>query len=241
MENPQPGAPSDVRGTTDVEGAALLAQARTGLYPPNWYVWPMQSAKVRRTLIRWALYAVGGFAFLIPALFIMIPDNFGDGEGKALASLVVLLLLGAMAFGSLYYFVHDLRRLGRAQAYLLLMTPDDFVRSEPGRITHVPMDSIANVTLKGVRNPGSQFYTPQMAGRSTMSMLMLPQRRTISPSPFRAPLLTFRDTRTNKTIVLTQDDAYDDLRALEEVLSTFVDEKVKARKAAQGARSESGR
>jgi hypothetical protein len=246
MENPRPDAQPGGRAVTDGEAAALLARARTGLYPPNWYVWPMQSAKVRRGLIRWAIYAVGGFAFFVPALFIMIPDNFSGDGNKAVASLVVLLLLGMMAFGSLYYLVHDMRRLAAADQYLLLMTPDDFVRDVRGKITHVPMDSIANVTLKGVRSPGAQFNTPQSmpTPRMSMSILMMPQRRQVSPSPFRAPLLTFRDTRTKKTIVLTQDDAFDDIRALEEVLSTFVDEKVRARRAAEVARgttSDAGR
>jgi hypothetical protein len=221
-----------------MEAAALVARARTGLYPPNWYVWPMQAKKVRRGLIRWAIYALGGFVFFIPALFIMIPDNFSGGEGKALASLLVLLALGAMAFGSLFYFVHDLLRLRRASEYLLLMTPDDFVLAEPRRITHVPMDAISNITLKGVRSPGSPFYTPQAVSHSAMSMLVMPQRRSTTPSPFHAPVLTFRDMRTNAVITISQDDAYDDLRAIEEVLGTFVDEKVKARKAAQGTQSE---
>lgn len=244
MENPQPDARSGGRDATDGEAAALLARARTGLYPPNWYVWPMQSAKVRRGLIRWAIYAVGGFAIFVPALFVMIPDNFSGDGNKAVASLAVLLLLGLMAFGSLFYLIQDLRRLASANEYLLLMTPDDFVRAAPGKITHVPMDYIANVTLKGVRSPGAQFTTPQSVNSSRMSMLLIPQRRQVSPSPFRAPLLTFRDTRTNKTIVLTQDDAFDDIRALEEVLGVFVEEKVKARRAAeasQGMPSDAGR
>lgn len=245
MANPRPDAQLDGRGTSNGtangEAAALLAQARTGVYPPNWYVWPMQSGKVRRGLIRWVIYTVGGFALFVPALFIMIPDNFSGDGNKAVASLVVLILLGTMAFGSLYYLVHDLWRLATAPEHLLLMTPDDFVRSEPRKITHVPMDDIANVTLKGVRNPGSPLYSPQSVRSSATSMLLLPQRRQVSPSPFRAPLLTFRDARTNKTIVLTQDDAFDDIRALEEVLSTFVDEKVKARKAAQGTQGGAGR
>ncbi len=242
MENAQPGIPPDAgaqtHGTTDTNAEALIARARSGTYPPNWYVWPLQSDKVRRGLIRWAIYTVGGFLFFVPALFVMIPDNFSGDGGIAVASLVVLILLGTMAFGSLYYLVLDLRRLGAARDHLLLMTPDDFVRLEPGRITHVPMDCIDSITLKGMRSPGSQYYTPQTVRSTSTSVLLMPQRRQVSHSPFRAPLLTFRDTRTKKIITLTQDDAFDDLRALEELLSTFVDEKERARRAAKDAQGQ---
>jgi hypothetical protein len=227
-------------GAQDGRAAELLAQARSGVHPPSWYVWPMQRDKVRRGLIQWAIYGLGGFLVLVPALFIMIPDNFTGDEGKAIASLVILALVGLVAFGSVFYFIKDLRRLAHPDAYLLLMTPDDFLKAEPRRITHVPMDNVANVTLKGVRRPGSEYVTQQSMRATATGALLRRPPRAVTASPFRAPLLTFRDTRNNKVVTLTQDDAFDDIRALEEVLSTFVDEKVKARKAAEAARDEVG-
>src|SRR5437868_11419193 len=83
MQNQPTSTLQNATETTDA--AALLARARAGGYPPNWYVWPLQGSKVRRGLIRWAIYAIGGFAFFIPALFVMIPDNFSRDGGVAVA------------------------------------------------------------------------------------------------------------------------------------------------------------
>jgi hypothetical protein len=219
-------------GSAGSDTAALVARARSGSYPPNWYVWSLQRDKVLRGALTWVIYALGGFILLVPALFIMIPDNFTGDSTKAAFSLIILFLLGTMAFGSVFYLINDLRRWKNAGAYLLLMTPDDFVKVEPRRTIHVPMDNIAYVTLKGVRNVGSAYVQQQSV--ATTVLLHRPPR-TVSPSPFRAPLLTFRDTRTNKVVTISQDEQFDDLRALDELLNTFVEEKVRARKAAAEA------
>jgi hypothetical protein len=217
----------------------LVARVRSGEYPPNWYVWPLRRGRVLRGVFGWLLYTLGGFALFVPAAFIMIPDNYTREMWVAGVSTVVLALLGMVAFGSLAYVFLDLRRWARADQYLLLMTPEDFLKLEPGRVVHVPMDNVANITLKGVRQPGYGF-TGHQSVETTVLLRSLPRERA-EPSPFHAPLLTFLDTRTNKVVTISKDDAFDDLRALDEILRTFVGEKVKARKEAEeeAARAES--
>ena len=211
----------------------LVARVRSGVYPASWYVWPLRRDRVLRGVLGWVLYTLGGFALFVPALFIMIPDNYTRETWVAGVSTVILALLGMVAFGSLAYIFLDLRRWARADEYLLLMTPDDFVQLSPGKVVHVPMENVANITLKGVRQPGYNFAAHQSVA-TTVLLRRLPRERA-EPSPFRAPLLTFRDTRTNKVVTISKDDAFDDIRALDEILSTFVEEKVKARRAAEEA------
>ena len=45
----------------------------------------------------------------------------------------------------------DINRLRLAGRYLLVMTPDDFLKRTPGGVTHVPMEHVTDLRLVGVR------------------------------------------------------------------------------------------
>src|SRR5436309_2068361 len=132
---------------------AIITKAQSNDVPRNWHVWPLRRDRVLRAMAYWVFIAVVGFLLFIPTLIVMIPDNFRSGMWKLVISLLVLIFLGIMAFGGLYYSLLDIGRLRLLGNYLLIMTPDDYVKVEPRRITHVPMDQIADITLRGVVLP----------------------------------------------------------------------------------------
>jgi hypothetical protein len=131
---------------------------------------------------------------------------------------LLLGLLASIAFGGLYLAVGDLLRFTRADAYLLVMTPDDFLLVTPRKTIHVPMTSVAYVTLKGIRvhTPPAQTVTPTLGG---LGWLFGAGGASRSTSRRGAPSLAFLDLRTQREVVVATDNTFDDLPVLEEILS----------------------
>src|SRR5258706_8359010 len=103
------------------------------------------------------------------------------------------------------------------------MTPEDFVKVEPRRITHVPMDQIEDVTLKGVTiQRGAEVVAQPPLGAFGVLSLGRRFNGILVRKPREAPSLAFRDRRTNRVVVVATDDSYDDLGALEQVLQSHL-------------------
>src|SRR5690348_7080760 len=101
----------------------IIATARAEDVPNTWNVWPLRRDTVARDLATWALIAGVGLLIFIPALRVMVPDNFEHGATSAIVSLIILFVLGFMAFGALYLLIMDVQRLRLSGEYLLIMTP----------------------------------------------------------------------------------------------------------------------
>jgi hypothetical protein len=203
---------------------AIIMRARSENVPANWNVWPLRRDTVTRDVWNWALIGAFGLLLFVLAVHAMVPDNFRNGVASVTISLVILLVLGTMAFGALYLLLMDVQRLRLWGEYLLIMTPDDYVKVEPRRITHVPMDQIDSITLKGVRTQQQAAADPQpqaLMGR----MLRIPIRK-----PRESPLLAFRDLRTNGEVIISRDNAFDELPALAYVLELHVNAKERSRR-----------
>jgi hypothetical protein len=200
----------------------ILATARSGVRPQDWYVWPLRRDRVRRQVLEAAGISLFGFILLVPLVLVTVPGNFERGTGEATFTVLLLGLVGTVAFGALGLLVGDALRLRRADQYLLVMTPTAYVRADPGRITHVPMDQIGYVTLKGVRSPmdtaaGSSTDRVPIGMGSMLGFGGLRQSR----ERRKPPSLAFLDLRSDREVVVATDDAFDDLNALKEILTMY--------------------
>jgi len=202
----------------------IISRARSENVPANWNVWTLRRDTLTRDVWNWALTGAFGLLLFVLALHVMVPDNFRNGMTSAIISLIILAVLGTMGFGALYLLLTDVQRLRLWGEYLLIMTPDDFVKVEPRRITHVPMNQIDSITLKGV--PTQRDAADERPQAFTGRMM-----RVITRKPKESPLLAFRDLRTDGEVIVSRDNAFDELPALAYVLEMHVNAKERSHRA----------
>lgn len=215
----------------------VLATARSGSAPTTWTILPLRKDRVTWSAVRWALLAVVGLIFLIPVYLTTVPDNFEHGPTGAVLTAVLLLVLAFIAFGSAGISISDVQRLRHADEYLLVLTPDDYVKAEPGgKVTHVPMEHVAYVTMRGVNtnqplsDPLSDPYDRGQYGQRITSTLGLRLTGfTIRRKPKGPPSLAFLDTRTDTEVLVAQDDSMGDLPSIEHLLNSYSDAKARSR------------
>jgi hypothetical protein len=213
-----------------MDAQEIVSIAKSGNIPTSWNVWPLRRDELIRASLTWLLFGVVGTGLLAIVMYFTIPDNFTQGPTKIALSLAMYLVLGTMGLGGLYLFFGHVGRYLRAGDYILIMTPDDFVKAVPGNtIIAVPMSDIGGILLRGVRRveqsaqgPGGAFS--EMGLRRVGGMLGTGaaffgfgrhERR-------QQPRLSFIDQRTAKVVIVAEDNAFDDLGALDEVLRTYV-------------------
>lgn len=211
-----------------MDAQAVLARARSGDVPASWTVWPLRRDRVLRAALGWLLIGIVGAFLLIVVAIQTIPSNFTRGSGSFIVTGVLLIALGLMAFGGLGILIYDLWRLLHADEYLIVMTPDDYVKEQPGKVTHVPMEYVSYVTLRGVKIPEERVQTTseiissmQKGGRLYRFMGDINYRR----QPRQAPSLAFLDARDNSEVVVATDNAFDELLALEQILTLHARDK----------------
>lgn len=211
-----------------MDAQTVLATAQSGVMPDHWHAWPLRRDFVLRSSIKWGIAGLLLLAIFAFVVYSTVPYNFQHGgTGAAIFSVVVIALAGTAAFGSLGIALYDLWRMANAGRYLLVMTPEDYVKAEPRKLTHVPMDAVAYVTLRGVKTPEMLAYEEAAGGREgrdvfqsrsldrvTRSIGGANQRRLRA----QTPTLAFLDTRTNKEVIVANDASFDELAALEYVL-----------------------
>jgi len=165
-----------------------------------------------------------------------VPSNFQHGAWTAVFTITLLVILGLVAFGGAGLFFADVLRLMQSDKYLLVITPDDYVQATPRRIVHVPMASVAYVTLKGVKPP------PSPDAERAFAQAMLTMRRYGSvmgiPGTYRrefrrSPSLAFLDTRTEREVIVATDDSFDQLPVLEELLNLYAGGRARSRSRAR--------
>lgn len=212
-----------------MDAQVILEKARSTNVPDSWNIWPLHVERVRRSAIGWAACALVGFVLLVPVVIATIPYDFTHGTGLSVFATLVLALVGVVAFGSLAIAIYDIWRLVHADDYLLVITPDDYLRVGPGnKQTHVPMEDIAYVTMRGVK-----VQVPYDAARQADFSNLSPIKRLTRMAgnfytprePKRAPVLAFMDTRTNTEVVVATDNSFDDLATIEQVLTYLMDAK----------------
>jgi hypothetical protein len=215
-----------------MDAEAVLATARSDNVPSEWNVWPLHKDRVKRSVLNWAIIGVIGLVLFIGAVVATVPDNFTRGNLAIVATSFLLLVLATMAFGGLGIAIYDLWRLRHADEFWLVITPDDYVKAQPGKVTHVPMDSIGYITLKGVKSPQMREMErhrenmEQSNIMTRMGNILIPRRQ-----PSSAPSLAFVDLRDDKPVVVGTDNSFDDLYVIEDVLQYLVEAKHRSRPA----------
>ncbi len=213
-----------------MDADSILEQARSDRPPSEWNVWPLRRDYVRVSAMKWGLLAIVGFAIYIPVTLQMIPGDFvGTGTGEKIFAIVVLALLGALAFGSAGIVWHDVWRLLHARDYLLVITPETFVQATPGHVISTPLENVTNVTLNGVAlasDAGADMPPPRFG----MSPFFAAPPRLIdtvgasrgSTAPRQrargAASLAYLDSRDDKIVTVCTDDAFDSMAAIYELL-----------------------
>jgi hypothetical protein len=225
-----------------MEPQEIIATAESSSYPENWHVWTLRRGLVLREVAWQAFITASGFLLLIYGLSVTIPDNFTQGSLKAAFTISLLLLFAIMAFGGLALVAGDVNRVRLAGRYLLVMTPDDFLKRTPRGVTQVPMEHITDIRLAGVKPPDSRDHERAGGSRTAApAAFMVPAflggfATFLWRRPRQQPKLSFVDERTGKTVVVSQDHAFEDLGALEYVLRIYVGDKERALRAARSRR-----
>lgn len=213
-----------------MDGASIVEQARSDRPPSEWNIWPLRRDFVRTSAIKWGLLAIVGFAIFIPVAVQVIPADFiGTGTGEKLFAIVMLALLGALAFGSAGIVANDVWRLLHANDYLLVITPDMFVKATPGHIVSTPLENVTNVTLNGIAlasDTGVDLPPPRFGGLPLVAPSLRSidnaagSRGTTPPRPRArgAASLAYQDSRDDKTVTVCTDDAFDNMAAIYELL-----------------------
>ena len=205
---------------------SVLEQVRSGHAPSEWNIWPLRRDYVRLSAIKWGLLGIVGFAMFIPVALLTIPSDFvGTGVGVQMFGVLLLLLVGAVAFGGAGIAIFDALRLRRARDYWLIITPDTFVKAEPQRVIHTPLEHVTNVTLKGVSMPttGSTTDRTPVAPTFINARALGFMSAAAGPSAPRQRArgnasLAYRDSRDNKVVVVCTDDSFDSMAAIYEIL-----------------------
>jgi hypothetical protein len=203
------------------ETEQIIATARTSPLPQGWFVWTLRRDQVRRAALGWALTGLFGFVLFIPIALSTVPSNFQAGAGLAAFTIILLFILGLVAFGGLLLMASDIMRLMRADQYLLIMTPTDYLKVEPGRVTHVPMTAVAYVTLKGVKIPNAPDAQPTQSAVPTFTARLFGTGAGYRREMRRPTSLAFLDTRTNREVIVGTDDSFDALPVLDEILDMY--------------------
>lgn len=206
----------------------VLATARSGNVPSSWFVWPLRRDYVLRSAIGWTGAALLGFVLFIPACLVTLPTLLQRHAAGIIFTSVILLLLGALAFGGAAVAIYDFYRLRHAEDYMLVLTPDVFLKVEPRKVIDVPLEQIGDITMRGVKTPDDDRESSTELMRSGLLANVFGSRRN-KKEPGNYPSLAFRDRRTDKVVTVSTDQSFESLLALEQILSDTVHAKQRQR------------
>ncbi|MBX5450987.1 hypothetical protein [Thermogemmatispora sp.] len=205
-----------------MEAAEILTRARAGEEKPDgWIILPLQRGRVILSIIGWLFRAALGLILFAVIFPIMVPENYHSVFG-AIASTIILGILLFIGLGSIWCLINDVHRLIRAQDYLIVITPEDFVQQAGDRVVHVPLINVRYVTARGRarpdRTPPTTSQLSQLGSASEnmvgflfgRGMTQSPEERRKAMSSRAPTSLAFIDTRTNTEVVVTTDTAYGD-------------------------------
>lgn len=211
-----------------MDAQAVLTTARSGDVPSSWFVWPLRRDYVLRSAFAWAGAALLGLVLFIPACISALPTFPHRTTGGIIFTSVILLVLGALAVGGAGISIYDFYRLKRANDYWLVLTPDEFVKAEPGKVVHVPLEHVGDIIMRGVKLPQDDRESANSLIRSGVLGNVLGTGR-LKREPKTPPSLSFLDRRTDKSVVVSTDESFDSLITLEQILSDTVRAKQRRR------------
>lgn len=205
-----------------MEAAEILERARSSgeETPPGWLVLPLLKSKLTSGLIGWIVGTIVGFGLFAFIASVTIPYNFERGFFTACFATVLMLITLFIGAGSALSGITDIRRLRHIDRYLIVVTPDDFVKQEGDKIVHVPLTHVRYVTARGAPPPDRS--TPRNAMRDVpgagenvagfiFGRAFFPSGQKVRRKRMRTPTtLAFLDTRTDTEVVVATDNSYGD-------------------------------
>lgn len=224
-----------------MQAEEILAKARTKEeLPEGWIVFPLLRNKVIFSIIGWVFGILVGLGLLALVVPIVIPGNYQRGFGSALFTTILLGIFLFIDLGSLWALITDVRRLMHAERHMMVLTPDDFVKQEEDKIVHVPCVNIRHVTARGTpppdRTPPTGSAVEQVSGVGENTASLFFGRRIASSlgaggsgsgknsrrKGRRTPTsLAFVDTRTEREVIITNDNAFGDTFHIAAVLKQY--------------------
>src|SRR5436189_3162237 len=145
-----------------MESSEIITRARTeGERPPGWVVLPLSRNNVLVSVLGWLTGVVLGLGLFGIMAYSVIPHNYQYG---IIAALITTLFLGFLLFvglGSLWAMIMDTRRLLQADKYLIVITPNEFIKQEGEKIIHVPLMYVRHVTARGAPPPDQDVLSGQ--------------------------------------------------------------------------------
>ena len=205
-----------------MEATEILERARASgeETPPGWLVLPLLRNKLISGMFGWAVGALIGLALFAFIAYVTIPYNFRTSFFTGCFATVLMLITLFIGIGSIWSLVMDVLRLRHIEDYLIVITPDDFVKQEGAKIIHVPLMYVRHVTARGAPPPDRSTPRNAMkevpsAGENVAGFIFgrafFPSGQKVRRKRMRTPTtLAFLDTRTDSEVVVATDTSYGD-------------------------------
>ncbi len=205
-----------------MEAAEILERARSSgeETPPGWLVLPLLKRKLTTDIIGWVVGALVGFGLFAFIASVTIPYNFQQGAFSGCFATVLMIMTLFIGGGSAWSIITDVRRLRQIEKYLIVITPDDFVKQEGDKIVHVPLTYVRYVTARGKPPPDrsaskNAIRDVPSAGENVAGFIFgrafFPSGQRLRRKRMRTPTtLAFLDTRTDTEVVVASDSSYGD-------------------------------
>ncbi len=218
-----------------MQAEEILKQAKAGdELPHGWIVFPLLRNKVIMAIAGWALGIVIGLGLFAMVASVVIPYNYQHGFTLALLATLLLGVFLFVGLGSLWALVMDTRRLLQPDKYLMVLTPEDFVKQEGNKIIHVPCINIRHVTARGTPPPDrsvpneNQVRQVSTMGENVAGFFvghgLVGSRsgtRTRRRGQRTPTTLAFIDTRTDQEIIIANDNAFGDTFMIAALLKQY--------------------
>lgn len=216
-----------------MEATEILERAKASgeETPPGWLVLPLLKNKLISGILGWAVGAIIGFGLFAFVASVTIPYNFQQGFFTGCFATALMLTTIFIGAGSVWSLVMDARRLRRIEKYLIVVTPDDFVKQEGDKIVHVPLMYVRYVTARGAPPPDRSAPRDTMqevprAGENVAGFIFgrafFPSGQRVRRKRMRTPTtLAFLDTRTDSEVIVATDTSYGDTFAIAAYLKQY--------------------
>src|SRR5260370_30653221 len=127
-----------------MEAAEMLERARSSgeETPPGWLVLPLLKHKLTTGIIGWVFGALVGFGIFAFIASVTIPYNFQQGVFSGCFATVLMIMTLFIGVGGTWSIILDVRRFRQIEKYLIVITPDDFLKQKGDKIVHVPLTCV---------------------------------------------------------------------------------------------------
>ena len=220
-----------------MQAEEILTTAKTHVnedLPHGWVILPLLRQKLVSAMVWWVVGVLMGFGIFAFIISVTLHYNFTHGPGLAIFTTLILAVALFVGAGSLIVLFADIQRLREAREHLIVITPDDVVKQEGKKVTHVPLLDVQNVTARGIPPPDRKVSDEPAirqvpnSGENMLGFVVghgaVGRGYQYRRSRMRTPTtLAFLDTRTNKEVVLLTDNVFGDPFTIAELLRHYVD------------------